>query len=48
MMKRVGSINQRHGSGDPDPHQYVTDPQHWYKELVGFGRACAHPSFWAH
>jgi hypothetical protein len=23
-----GSINQRYGSGDPDPHQYATDPQH--------------------
>jgi hypothetical protein len=27
-----GSISQRHGSGDPDPdtHQNVTYPQHWY------------------
>jgi hypothetical protein len=24
-----GSISQRYGSGDPDPHQDVTDPQHW-------------------
>jgi hypothetical protein len=26
-----GSINQRHGSADPDPdpHQIVMDPQHW-------------------
>ena len=23
-----GSINQKHGSADPDPHQNVTDPQH--------------------
>ncbi len=23
-----GSICQRYGSGDPDPHQNVTDPQH--------------------
>ncbi len=22
-----GSISQRYGSGDPDPHQNVTDPQ---------------------
>jgi len=22
------SISQRYGSGDPDPHQNVTDPQH--------------------
>ncbi len=25
---RSGSISQRWGSEDPDPHQYVTDPQH--------------------
>ncbi len=24
-----GSISQRHGSSDPDPHQNVMDPQHW-------------------
>ncbi len=24
-----GSISQRHGSPDPDPHQNVMDPQHW-------------------
>jgi hypothetical protein len=24
-----GSIRQRHGTGDPDPHQNVTDPQYW-------------------
>jgi hypothetical protein len=23
-----GSISQRYGSADPDPHQNVTDPQH--------------------
>jgi hypothetical protein len=23
-----GSISQRYGSGHPDPHQNVTDPQH--------------------
>ncbi len=23
-----GSISQRYESGDPDPHQNVTDPQH--------------------
>jgi hypothetical protein len=30
MKKRVGSgsISQRYGSGDPDPHKNVTDPQH--------------------
>ncbi len=26
---RSGSISQRYGSGDPDPHQNVTDPQHF-------------------
>jgi hypothetical protein len=28
-----GSISQRYGSGDldPDPHQNVTDLQHWYR-----------------
>ncbi len=25
-----GSINQRYGSADPDPHQNVTDPQHCF------------------
>jgi hypothetical protein len=29
-----GSINNRHGSADPnsepDPHQNVMDPQHWF------------------
>jgi hypothetical protein len=24
-----GSIGQRHGSADPDPHQNVMDPEHW-------------------
>ncbi len=27
-----GSISQRHGSADPDPHQNVMDPQHWTKD----------------
>ncbi len=26
-----GSISQRHGSADPDPHPNVMDPEHWYK-----------------
>ncbi len=26
-----GSISQRHGSADPDPHQNVMDPQHCFK-----------------
>ncbi len=25
-----GSISQRHGSADPDPHQNVMDPQHCF------------------
>jgi hypothetical protein len=25
------SISQIYGSVDPDPHQNVTDPQHWLK-----------------
>jgi hypothetical protein len=33
MMKREGSgsgsISQRNGFADPDPHQNVMDPQHW-------------------
>jgi hypothetical protein len=27
-----GSISQRYGSEDPDPHQNVTDPQHWLEQ----------------
>jgi hypothetical protein len=32
MTKISGSrsISQRHGSADPDPHQNVMDPEHWY------------------
>jgi hypothetical protein len=26
---KSGSISQRYGSANPDPHQNVTDPQHW-------------------
>ncbi len=29
VWSRSGSISQRYGSGDPDPHENVTDPQHW-------------------
>jgi hypothetical protein len=25
-----GSMSQRYGSGDPDPHQNVTDPHHLF------------------
>jgi hypothetical protein len=24
----------RHGSADPDPHQNVMDPQHWYAKCT--------------
>jgi hypothetical protein len=36
MKKGVGSgsISKRYGSGDPDPHQNVTDPQHWMHESL--------------
>ncbi len=32
MMKIAGSISQGHGSADPDPdpHQNVMDPGHWF------------------
>jgi hypothetical protein len=31
----TGSISQRHGSTDPDPdpHQNVMDPEHWFKAV---------------
>jgi hypothetical protein len=32
-----GAISQRHGSADPDPHQYVMDPQHWHLLTCGGG-----------
>jgi hypothetical protein len=36
MMKieGSGSISQRHGSADPDPHQNVMDPEYWFE---GYG-----------
>ncbi len=27
-----GSISQSYGSGNPDPHQNVTDPRHWSRD----------------
>jgi hypothetical protein len=40
MMKieGSGSISLRHGSADPDPdpHQNVMDPQHWYFYQAAF------------
>jgi hypothetical protein len=31
-----GSISQRHGSEEPDPHQNVMDPEHWFVGLSFF------------
>ncbi len=28
------SISQRSGSGDPDPHQNITDPQYWFCDFL--------------
>ncbi len=36
-LKKVvgsGSVNERYGSPDPDPHQNVTDPEHWFSEVL--------------
>ncbi len=30
----AGSISQRYGSGDPEPHQNVTDPQNLYPGIT--------------
>ena len=37
------SVSRRYGSADPDPHQHITDPQHWMLLVpmsagVGMGR----------
>jgi hypothetical protein len=42
-----GSISQRYGSWDPDPHQYVTDPQHWFA-LISFDKIKFHLRFPVH
>jgi hypothetical protein len=34
VRSRSGSISQRCGSGDLDPHQNVTDPQHCVSPLL--------------
>ncbi len=34
-----GSISQRHGSADPDPHQNVMDPEHCFNVWSGSGSA---------
>jgi hypothetical protein len=38
MMKieGSGSISQKHGSADPDPHQNVMDPQHCTAEIFEY------------
>jgi hypothetical protein len=33
-IERSGSISQRHGSADPDPHQNVMDPQQLFYASV--------------
>ncbi len=38
-----GSINQKHGSADPDPHQNVMDPEHLFFGGAG-GWLCDLPS----
>jgi hypothetical protein len=52
-----GSISQRHGSADPDPHQNVIDPQHWLQcvrpvtkvvERVQRGQILSQPSACPH
>jgi hypothetical protein len=35
-----GSISQRHGSPDPDPHQHVMDPQHCISHYLTECRIC--------
>jgi hypothetical protein len=30
LKKGAGSVIERYGSADPDPHQNVTDPHHWF------------------
>jgi hypothetical protein len=39
---RSGFISQRYGSWDPDPdpHQNVTDPQHWSHPLLVISLGC--------
>jgi hypothetical protein len=36
MKKEVGSgsISERYGSGDPDPHKNVTDPLHCFSYFL--------------
>ncbi len=36
VKSRTGSVNQRYGSEDPDPHQNVTDPEHYFWGMFYF------------
>jgi hypothetical protein len=43
-----GSINQRHESPDPDPHQNVMEPDHWFfvsMRVLGIRRVIHIPNF---
>jgi hypothetical protein len=33
-----GSISQRNGSADPDPHQNVMGPQHWFFGIINYSK----------
>jgi hypothetical protein len=43
----AGSIRQRYGSADPDPHQNVTDPQHCVSYLFWLGCLLVASQCWA-
>ncbi len=44
-----GSISQRYGSEDPNPHQNVTDPPHWLQWVLRYLKVeiLCHSSEWA-
>jgi hypothetical protein len=43
----AGSISRRYGSEDPDPHQNVTDPQHWRQAYeLGFSNTLIYGREW--
>jgi hypothetical protein len=39
-IKGSGSISQRRGSPDPDPHQNVMDPQYWHIVCATVSNPC--------
>jgi hypothetical protein len=43
-----GSISQRHGYADPDPHQNVMDPEHCAKPLKTHRHKGKHDEMWYH